>query len=1574
MFNYSSVYSRFSVRLLLGICLGISIAGFRLIFFHKPHGETGPVAATSPEPMPQLNGGEATRYLEATGESESLKQAVTKARFGLQWHERSPFGGKGSGYLALSHDQDLNAWFDETSVTIRQTNKEAQTRVRLQLKALGYGEQLIPAPPIAKRSAEGNRIEYHRKNSEVIEWYENRPAGIEQGFTINRRPERENSIANEPLRLVISLNGDLHARVSDDSQRLQFVNAAGESLMSYSKLMAKDAESKTIPGHLETNASGDEIVLVIEDQDAKYPLVVDPITTNEEVRFFASHFEAGSAFGGAVAISGNLAVVGAWGEDVLGNPDTGRVYVFLRSGSTWTFDQGLSPLSAPLRCGWTVAVEGYFIVFGCPGTSTGNGRAYVAQRLAAQNYQLLSLDPLGDVVGDSFGWSMAISGDKVAVGVPNFDTPAQTNAGAAFVYELSSNFSVARNWILTAPQPQANAQFGYDVDISGSAFVIGQPLMDAGGLTDSGGAFVYRVDQFGAFREEGQLAPQDPGAIDHFGADVAISGDTIAVGSPLDDNNKGVDAGSVYVFVKGANDDWTQQQKLLASDGFANDQFSAFAIDIQDNTLVVGGYRNDIPDQPFNPNEDSGEAYVFTRSDATWSEQARFRAIDGSLGDLFGIAIAISGDSVIVGAQNDDAGGFADAGSASVYHLSCIGGPQRHVAYFANNIPVTENAPGVAICQGQVILLADPTGNAQEPEYQWRKNGVNIPGAVIASYQPSESGVYDFVVTTGCITQTSTPFTLTVSTGCGINPSSAHFSTSGGSGVVDIMACSGCRWDVNGIVSLPDNPTLTFATTAGQGSGTLNYTVHPNNGTARVIVANVAGKRLTISQDGFPNLRVTNTNDSGPGSLRSAINAANLTAEDDLITFDIPGTGPHTIELISALPRLNDSMSFVNDRPGDLPVIVRRQAGASNFRIFNVNLNQTVLIAGLTIQDGRGDAGGGILNGGALTVRNSTIRDNISSGIGGAILNDSGARLDLINCSIFGNSTTSASDGGAVYGLDNSILNIVNTSFNGNSTAGRGAIFIRFASLQIVNSTFNVNASAAGGGSIHNIAGAVTVGNTIFRRTGGENIVTDNNNGGSFTSLGHNLSDDAAGGDAGVGPGGLLNGQGDIRNTSPGLLNLGNNGGPTFTNALQNTSPAINAGDDSLLIPSSIFADQRGFARRVGSHVDIGAFESGAAAITTNLQLSAAAYNVSEGSNSATITVTRTGDTSGAAKVDYASTVGTYVPCNLSTGIAAQNCDYIISSGTLSFGPAEASKTFNVIVIDDAYVESDEVLNVNLSNPVGASLGNVIASTLTITDNDSIAATTNPVDNAQFFVREHYYDFLSRLPDQGGLDYWSSQITGCGDPACVNSRRSGVSAAYFVELEFQQTGYVVYRIYRAALGPSPSSPNRANISYQQFMPDRSQLVAGPQLPQSTLDFANRFVQRAEFLSKYRNNGTNSQFVNALFDTAGLTPFTAERQQAINAMNNGRTRAQVLLDVIEIPEFKTREYNSAFVLMQYFGYLRRDPDQGGYDFWLDVLNNRVPGNFLGMVCAFITSAEYQQRFSPVVTRGNNVCAQ
>jgi len=245
------------------------------------------------------------------------------------------------------------------------------------------------------------------------------------------------------------------------------------------------------------------------------------------------------------------------------------------------------------------------------------------------------------------------------------------------------------------------------------------------------------------------------------------------------------------------------------------------------------------------------------------------------------------------------------------------------------------------------------------------------------------------------------------------------------------------------------------------------------------------------------------------------------------------------------------------------------------------------------------------------------------------------------------------------------------------------------------------------------------------------------------------------------------------------------------------------------------------------------------------------------------------------------------------------------------------------------------------------------------------ALPPNPINDAQFFVRQHYLDFLDRQADPSGESYWTGLITQCGSgDLCIKAQRITVSAAFFIEQEFQDTGSFVYRFYKASYARRPS--------YSEFVSDRSHVIGGSDLEANKQAFANAWVDRAAFLQEYPAAMTPSQYVNKLFDSAGLVPFTAERQQLINDMQNGKTRAQALRDVTEISQFKTAEYNPSFVLMQYFGYLRRDADQGGYDFWLNVLNNRAPNNYRGMVCSFITSREYQERTGLLLRRTNVDC--
>jgi hypothetical protein len=197
------------------------------------------------------------------------------------------------------------------------------------------------------------------------------------------------------------------------------------------------------------------------------------------------------------------------------------------------------------------------------------------------------------------------------------------------------------------------------------------------------------------------------------------------------------------------------------------------------------------------------------------------------------------------------------------------------------------------------------------------------------------------------------------------------------------------------------------------------------------------------------------------------------------------------------------------------------------------------------------------------------------------------------------------------------------------------------------------------------------------------------------------------------------------------------------------------------------------------------------------VQLSSGTYSVTEGTNSVNVLVTRVGNTADASSVDYATVDSAGANnCNVFNGIASSRCDYLTMLGTLHFAAGELSKTIAIPIVDDAYAEGDETFFINLSNVTGGVPGSVSGAAITIHDNETVNGTTNPIDQAAFFVRQHYIDFLNREPDAGGFAFWTDQIAQCGsDAACIELKRINVSAAFFLAIEFQETGYLVYRTY-----------------------------------------------------------------------------------------------------------------------------------------------------------------------------------
>jgi hypothetical protein len=371
---------------------------------------------------------------------------------------------------------------------------------------------------------------------------------------------------------------------------------------------------------------------------------------------------------------------------------------------------------------------------------------------------------------------------------------------------------------------------------------------------------------------------------------------------------------------------------------------------------------------------------------------------------------------------------------------------------------------------------------------------------------------------------------------------------------------------------------------------------------------------------------------------------------------------------------------------------------------------------------------------------------------------------------------------------------------------------------------------------------------------------------------------------------------------------------------------------------------------------------------------------VSEGGNFLQVLVRRDGDLTQPASVDYETQDGT----------ASSRSDYTAAYGTLRFEPGESQKTVNLLVTDDVLVEGSETFTLALKNPSGAMfLPQFDKATVIINDNDTTQPTSSPLQDARFFVRRHYQDFLNRDPasDPKGFDFWTSQITDCAaeaDPQlraeCTAVRRVNVSAAFFLSIEFQNTGYFVHRLYVTSY-PATAARPRGLPRFAEFMRDAQEVgrnvVVGAidweqLLEQNKQAFALRWVMRPEFLAAHPETQGAGDYVDSLFQNAGAQPTAQERDAAVAAFGAGGAagRAAALRAVAEGAAVNARQINRAFVLMQYFGYLRRGPDEtpdsdfAGYDFWLGKLE-QFNGNYIEaeMVKAFISSLEYQQRFGP-----------
>ena len=528
------------------------------------------------------------------------------------------------GHTARNPGQRWTTRFDGTGFTATPDDRDWSWGLELQRYGWGAAARRVEEP--VEVEAVGSRVSYDW-DEQLTEWYLNDRRGLEHGFTVHTRPAG----ATGQLWLTLAVRGELRAAVSTDGRDIRFVDDQGGAALTYAGLTVFDAAGRSLAARWQREADG--LHLCIEDEGARYPLTIDPIAQQAYLK--ASNADGGDRFGYAVAVCGDTLVVGAPFEDSAGTGVDG--------------DQDNSAMSA--------------------------GAAYVFVRDGESWSQQAYLKASNTDEGDEFGLSVAISGDTVVVGAHNEDSASagvdgeqhdnsDTNPGAAYVF-VRNGKAWSQQAYLKASNTDSFDEFGWAVAVSGDTIVVGAPGESSAstgvnggqgsdGALYAGAAYVFVRDGT-TWSQQAYLKAFNTGLFDGFGGAVAVSGDTVVVGAGSQGPGS---AGAAYVFER-QDTTWSQEGYLKPSSPGLSDDFGE-SVAISGNTIVVGAPREDSSavgvngDQEQDHAESSGASYVFVRDEATWSLQAYLKASNTDPDDRFGSSVAISGDTVVVGALGEE--------------------------------------------------------------------------------------------------------------------------------------------------------------------------------------------------------------------------------------------------------------------------------------------------------------------------------------------------------------------------------------------------------------------------------------------------------------------------------------------------------------------------------------------------------------------------------------------------------------------------------------------------------------------------------------------------------------------------------------------------------------------------------------------------------------------------------------------------------------------------------------------------------------------------------------------------------
>lgn len=482
-------------------------------------------------------------------------------------------------------------------------------------------------------------------------------------------------------------------------------------------------------------------------------------TATEVTHMTASDGAASDFFGDSVAVAGDRLVVGARLDDTPRGSNTGSVYVFVRAGSLWVQEAKLvaSDGTPNDNFGRSVAISGDRIVVGAYSSDTisgsDTGAAYVFRLVGSSWVQEAKLTASDGQAGDEFGIFVSFSDDRALVGARFDSNGGGINAGSAYIFHWSGSA-----WIqeakLTASDGAAGDQFGIAVSISGDYALVGAWFDDTDRGIDAGSAYLFhRIGT--AWFEEAKLTASDGASSDQFGYWLSLDADRAIVGANAHDTVHGSNAGAAYIYHR-VGSAWTEMARLTASDGAANFQFGT-SVSISGDLVVVGANGDSTIG-----GTGAGSAYVYLWTGSEWVQKAKLQASDGAAGDQFGISVSVWGTHAVVGANLDDTLGGTDSGSACAFDVGPIFTP----------VLVDQPQPATGCYSGTASFSLSATGSSPL-QYQWRKglvwmvNGPNVTGATSPTLNVSnlfapDAGSYNCVVSNGCGSVVSNAATLTV--------------------------------------------------------------------------------------------------------------------------------------------------------------------------------------------------------------------------------------------------------------------------------------------------------------------------------------------------------------------------------------------------------------------------------------------------------------------------------------------------------------------------------------------------------------------------------------------------------------------------------------------------------------------------------------------------------------------------------------------------------------------------------------------------------------------------------------------